>query len=119
MTLKKSGDYISVPGPWRNKKKEEIKNFGYSSYFIKVNDIKEGTKLALTTTQISTNFNIFIVSKNFILNLGGLGQVASSKSKSIPKTGNFINDFVVKEKTIFDFNSRLKFSPPRWGPSTQ
>ena len=95
--LEKKGELIKVPGPWTDFKKEKLKNFGYSSYILKVHGIPKNTKLSLTATEIPTSFNISIVYKSSDQNLGGLGKVGNSKDKTLPQSGNFINDFVVRE----------------------
>ena len=94
------GHLIKIPGPWWNSKDKRLKSFkdyGYSSYALKVKGIEKGTKLSLMATEISSSYKIMIVYKNGYENLGGLGKVGDKINNSTPQSGQFFNDFVVKE----------------------
>ncbi len=94
---------IKIPGAWSAGKDKDLKNFkdyGYSSYVLEVKGIPKDTKLSLMATEISSSYKIMIVYKNGYEDLGGLGKVGNKINNSTPQSGQFFNDFILKEKSF-------------------
>ena len=94
---------LKIPGAWRSGKDRSLKNFndyGFSSYALEVKGVPKGTKLSLMATEISSSYKIMIVYKNSYEDLGGLGKVGNKVNNSTPQSGQFLNDFIVKEKNF-------------------
>ena len=97
--------FIKVPGLWNSlaKSKEEEEKFqvGYGSYLLHVKGLKYKGRLGFTLKYFATAYKSYIITKDEIIPLFGIGKVGKSEKDSVPTTATRIAELNLKTKEFY------------------